>query len=78
MKNSEIPSVYDFWYNNEDYYMEVEWQKELKEMMIAFAALHVTKALEMAAENAEYYDDLSIGFSNKESILNCYPKELIK
>ena len=55
--------------------------RDIKQAMIEFAKLHVQAALESAAEKAEIYrsdTDEKYDGVDHDSILNAYPKNLIK
>ena len=51
MKNNKIPSAKDFGIDFN--HTKEKWDDKFEDVMIAFAKLHVTAALQAAAENAE-------------------------
>lgn len=85
MKN-DIPTAEDFLHN----YPWIPMYEEVKEVMIAFAKLHVKASLEAAANNvktkekrktirASHGSEIhTIIIVDKDSILNAYPENLIQ
>jgi hypothetical protein len=91
MENNEIPTIAELFnkysdlrhFEEDDAEYLIDWSS-FKESVREFTTAHVSKALEMAAENAEtetFYDPIEecpYEVIDKKSILNCYPKELIR